>query len=196
MYLSTLWYLSSKNLFRVSLNPEILHMGQIPQDGNFGQNVVLFWKKKSLRVTKPDETLKMFPRPGQGVSWVQGTQLTKINWKIKDISSGLVTRRLYFFQKRTKFWPKFPSWGIWPRCGSLYQCVLFLYILFLVLPIFEVSVPKSVVPNFGTSYVWCFLLLRSYLCVFLSLCYSINGGAPWTKLDLRPPCKTCHLARR
>ena len=51
-------------------------------------------------------------------------------------------------------------------------------ILYLVLPMFEVPVPKSEVPNFGTSYVWCFLLLRSYLCVFLSLCYSINGGAP------------------
>ena len=42
----------------------------------------------------------------------------------------------------------------------------------------EVPVPKSEVPNFDTSYVWCFLLLRSYLCVFLSLCYSINGAAP------------------
>jgi len=63
-------------------------------------------------------------------------------------------------------------------CGSLYQCVLFLYILFLVLPIFEVPVPNSVVPNFSRSYVWCFLLLRSYLCVFLSLCYPKNGEAP------------------
>ena len=58
-------------------------------------------------------------------------------------------------------------------CGSFYQCVLFLYIQLLVLPIFEVPVPKSVVPNVGISYVWCFLHLRSDLCVFLSLCYSI-----------------------
>ena len=42
-------------------------------------------------------------------------------------------------------------------------------------PIFEVPVPKSVVPNVGTSYVWCVLLLHSYLSWFLSLCYSING---------------------
>ena len=69
---------------------------------------------------------------------------------------------------------RFPSF----ICGSLYQCVLFLYILFLVLPIFEVPVPNSVVPNFSRSYVWCFLLLRSYLCVFLSLCYPKNGEAP------------------
>ena len=51
-------------------------------------------------------------------------------------------------------------------------------LLFLVFLIFEVPVPKSVVPNVGTSYVWCVLLLRSYLCWFLSLCYSINGVTP------------------
>ena len=31
-----------------------IHMGQIPQDGNFGQNVVPSFLKYSLRVTKPD----------------------------------------------------------------------------------------------------------------------------------------------
>ena len=35
-------------------------MGQIPQDGNFGQNVVLFFKKWSLRVTKPDYVSLIF----------------------------------------------------------------------------------------------------------------------------------------
>ena len=70
---------------------------------------------------------------------------------------------------------RFPSF----ICGSFYQCVLFLYILVLVLPIFEVPIPNSVVPNFSRSYVWCFLLLRSYLCVFLSLCYPVNGVAPF-----------------
>ena len=82
------------------------------------------------------------------------------------------------WRKRQPVWCflslRFPSF----ICGSLYQCVLFLYILFLVLPIFEVPVPNSVVPNFSRSYVWCFLLLRSYLCVFLSLCYPKNGEAP------------------
>ena len=44
-------------------------------------------------------------------------------------------------------------------CGSLYQCVLILNILYMVLPIFEVPVPKS------TSYVWCFL----FLCLPISM---------------------------
>ena len=57
-------------------------------------------------------------------------------------------------------------------CGSLYQCILFKYISFLVLPIFEVPDPKYEVPNVGISYVRCFLLLCSYLYVFLSVCYS------------------------
>ena len=74
-------------------------------------------------------------------------------------------------------------------CTSYFQ-----YILFLVLPIFEVpflhmwllisvypilvhlifgsSYPKYEVPNVGLSYVRCFLLLCSYLYVFLSVCYS------------------------
>ena len=52
---------------------------------------------------------------------------------------------------------------------GVYQCVLFLYILFLVLPIFEVPVPKSVVPNVGLSYVLCVLFLRSYLYVTLQM---------------------------
>ena len=69
-------------------------------------------------------------------------------------------------------------------CGSLHQCVLFQYIILLFfLPIFEVHVPKSVVPivgptlsvypMFGVSYFGV-----SYLCQFLSLCYSLNGVAP------------------
>ena len=48
----------------------------------------------------------------------------------------------------------------------------------MVLPIFEVPDPKSEVPNVGISYVRCFQLLCSYLCGFLSLCYSINGASP------------------
>ena len=82
---------------------------------------------------------------------------------------------------------RFPSF----ICGSLYQRFLFLYILFLVLPIFEVPVPNSVVPNFGRSCVWCFLLLRSYLCVFLSLCYPVNGVAPCDSMLYCPP-DSCH----
>ena len=31
-----------------------VRMGQIPQDRNFGQNVILFFLKLRLRVTKPD----------------------------------------------------------------------------------------------------------------------------------------------
>ena len=58
-------------------------------------------------------------------------------------------------------------------------------------PIFEVPVLKSVVPNVGISYVWCVLLLCSYRCWFLSLCYSINGVAPviWSILH----CYYCCL---
>ena len=44
-------------------------------------------------------TLKKFLRPGQGVSILYKIQSTKINWKIKAILSGLVTRRLYFKKK-------------------------------------------------------------------------------------------------
>ena len=51
------------------------------------------------------------------VSRVNKIQLTRINWKIKYILSGLVTRRLYFLEKSATFWAKFPSWGTWPICS-------------------------------------------------------------------------------
>ena len=85
----------------------------------FGRTTALIFTQKWLNRAKTGVlhgTLKIFPRSNKSVSRVYGTQLTKINWKIKNISSGLVTRRLYFFQKRATFWPKFPSWGIWPIC--------------------------------------------------------------------------------
>ena len=85
--------------------------------GRFGRTTALIFTQKWLNRAKTGVlhgTLKNFPRSNKSVSRVYGTQLTKINWKIKNISSGLVTRRLYFFQKRATFWPKFPSWGIWP----------------------------------------------------------------------------------
>ena len=147
----------------------------------FGRTRTLIFTQKWLNRAKIGVlhgTPKNFLRPNKSVSRVFKTQLSKINWKIKSISSGLVTRRLYFLKKYDTKWPKFPPCRNWPICGSLYQCVLFLYILVLVLPIFEVPIPNSVVPNFSRSYVWCFLLLRSYLCVFLSLCYPVNGVAP------------------
>ena len=83
----------------------------------FGRTTALIFTQKWLNRAKTGVlhgTLKNFPRSNKSVSRVYGTQLTKINWKIKNISSGLVTRRLYFFQKRATFWTKFPSWGIWP----------------------------------------------------------------------------------
>ena len=83
----------------------------------FGRTTALIFTQKWLNRAKTGVlhgTLKIFPRSNKSVSRVHRTQLTKINWKIKNISSGLVTRRLYFFQKSDTFWPKFPSWGIWP----------------------------------------------------------------------------------
>ena len=59
-------------------------------------------------------TPNFFPRSNKRVFRVQGTHLGRNNCKIKQQLSGVVARRLYFFQKRTTFWPKFPSWGIWP----------------------------------------------------------------------------------
>ena len=50
----------------------------------------------------------------KGFFRVQGTHWGRNNCKIKLKLSCLVARRLYFFQKRTTFWSKFPSWGIWP----------------------------------------------------------------------------------
>ena len=87
-----------------------------------GHTTALIFTQKWLNRAKTGVlhgTLKNFPRSNKSVSRVYGTQLTKINWKIKNISSGLVTRRLYFFQKRATFWPKFTSWGIWPICDFL-----------------------------------------------------------------------------
>ena len=68
-------------------------------------------------------TPKKFPRSHKRVFRVQWTHLGSDNWKIKQNLSGLVTRRLHFFQKSDTFWPKFPSWGIWPIYGLRENCV-------------------------------------------------------------------------
>ena len=83
----------------------------------FGRTRALIFTQNLLNRAKTGMlhgTPKIFPGLGQGVSRVNKTQVARINWKIKSILSGLVTRRLYFFQKRATFWTKFPSWGIWP----------------------------------------------------------------------------------
>ena len=67
------------------------------------------------KIKVSQDTPKKLQRSDKRVFRVQGTHLGKNNWKRKKIT-GFVTRRLYFFQKRTTFWPKFPSWGIWPIC--------------------------------------------------------------------------------
>ena len=78
-----------------------------------------------------------------------------------------------------------PIFGASYLCSSVLSYVVpfisvsYFCISYLVLPIFEVPVPKSEVPNFDLSYVRYFLLLRSYLCVFLFLCYPVNGVAPF-----------------
>ena len=107
----------SKNEIHQNLTPKKMSKSNQVHLWRFGRTGALIFTQKWLNRAKTGvlrRTLKKFPRPCQGVSRVQGTQLSRINWKIKDISSGLVTRRHYFFQKRTTFGPKFPSWGIWP----------------------------------------------------------------------------------
>ena len=64
-------------------------------------------------------TPKKFPKISKNFSRVNKIQLTRINWKIKYILSGLVTRRLYFLEKSATFWAKFPSWGTWPICTTV-----------------------------------------------------------------------------
>ena len=109
----------SKNEIHQNLTPKKMSKSNQVHLWRFGRTGALIFTQKWLIRAKTGvlrRTLKFFPRPCQGVSRVQGTQLSRINWKIKDISSGLVTRRLYFFHKRTTFGPKSPSWGTWPIC--------------------------------------------------------------------------------
>ena len=76
-----------------------------------------FWGTNSApKIEGSHDTPKNFPRSDKRVFRVQGTHLGRNNWKIKKRLSGFVTRRLYFFQKKTTFWRKFPSWGKWPIC--------------------------------------------------------------------------------
>ena len=63
--------------------------------------------------------------------------------------------------------------------------------LFFLKYLHRLALPKSEVPYVGISYVQCFLLLRSYLCGFLSLCYSINGIAPQRAPQRQAPHQTC-----
>ena len=52
-------------------------MGQFPQDGNFGQNVSVFKKKKSARVTKSEKLSLIFQLLFSNcVPWI----LKKLNW--------------------------------------------------------------------------------------------------------------------
>ena len=83
-----------------------------------------FWGTNSApKIEGSHDTPKNFPRSAKRVFRVQGTHLGRNNWKIKKRLSGFVTRRLYFFQKRTTFWSKFPSWGIW-RSSVLFRLTL------------------------------------------------------------------------
>ena len=87
----------------------------------FGRTRTLIFTQKWLNRAKIGVlhgTPKKFLRPNKSVSRVFKTQLSKINWKIKSISSGLVTRRLYFLKKYDTKWPKFPPCRNWP----IYMC--------------------------------------------------------------------------
>ena len=85
----------------------------------FGRTGALIFTLKWLNRAKTGMlhgTPKFFPGLGQGVSRVHKTQVARINWKIKSILSGLVTRRLYFLKKYDTKWPFFPpcrNWPIW-----------------------------------------------------------------------------------
>ena len=88
----------------------------------FGRTRALIFTQKWLNRAKIGVlhgTPKIFLRPNKSVSRVLKTQLSKINWTIKSISSGLVTRRLYFLKKYDTKWPKFPPCRNWPICDHL-----------------------------------------------------------------------------
>ena len=87
----------------------------------FGRTRTLIFTQKWLNRAKIGVlhgTPKNFLRPNKSVSRVFKTQLSKINWKIKSISSGLVTRRLYFLKKYDTKWAFFPPCRNWPMCGK------------------------------------------------------------------------------
>ena len=93
----------SKNEIHQNLTPKKMSKSNQVHLWRFGRTGALIFTQNWLNRAKRGvlrRTLKKFPRPCQGVSRVQGTQLSRINWKINDISSGLVTRRLYFFKKK------------------------------------------------------------------------------------------------
>ena len=83
----------------------------------FGRTGALIFTLKWLNRAKTGVlhgTPKIFPGLGQGVSRVNKTQVARINWKIKSILSGLVTRRLYFLKKYDTKWAFFPPCRNWP----------------------------------------------------------------------------------
>ena len=85
----------------------------------FGRTGALIFTLKWLNRAKTGMlhgTPKIFPGLGQGVSRVNKTQVARINWKIKSILSGLVTRRLYFLKKYDTKWAFFPPCRNWPIC--------------------------------------------------------------------------------
>ena len=104
----------SKNEIHQNLTPKKMSKSNQVHLWRFGRTGALIFTQKWLIRAKRGvlrRTLKFFPRPCQGVSRVQGTQLSRINWKINDISSGLVTRRLYFFKKKEHIWAEIPVLG-------------------------------------------------------------------------------------
>ena len=93
-------------------------------------------------VFRPPETPhpglgKKFPGPGQGVLRVNKTQLARINWKIKSILSGLVTRRLYFLKKCDTKWPFSPPCRNWPIYVQSYFQVYFFTAVKIVIHFFD-----------------------------------------------------------
>ena len=96
----------------------------------FGRTRALIFTHKWLNRAKIGvlhRTPKNFLRPNKSVSRVLKTPLSKINWTIKSISSGLVTRRLYFLKKYDTKWPKFPPCRNWPICALLENTIFLLY---------------------------------------------------------------------
>ena len=89
----------------------------------FGRTRTLIFTQKWLNRAKIGVlhgTPKNFLRPNKSVSRVLKTPLSKINWKIQNISSGLITRRLYFLKKYDTKWLKFPPCRNWPICRSYF----------------------------------------------------------------------------
>ena len=85
----------------------------------YSRTRALFLPQKSLYEAKKrvsNTTPKNFPGSYERVFMVTKIQISKINCIIKSILSGLVARRLYFFQKLDIKQQFSPSCRIWPIC--------------------------------------------------------------------------------